>query len=76
MNADDLAFPYAQHDPNCGTYHHHGLTKREYIAIQIMSGMCADPSRGGPIAGFASYAVEAADRLIAELSGPKEGGAQ
>lgn len=42
-----------------------GLTKREYAAIKIAAGLCADPSYDGDVA---INAVKIADRLLAELS--------
>jgi hypothetical protein len=57
------------HQDDHGVYKAHlGLTKREYFALHIMAGMCADPSRSGPVILFASFAVDAADVLIYELN--------
>ncbi len=54
-----------------------GLTKREYVAIQLAAGMLADesadPGSTYPPNGLAHRAVEFADALLAELAKPREG---
>ena len=54
-----------------------GLTKREYVAIQLAAGMLADesadPGSTYPPNGLAHRAVEFADALLAELAKTKEG---
>ena len=53
-----------------------GLTKREYVAIQLAAGMLADesadPGSTYPPNGLAHRAVEFADALLAELAKPRE----
>ena len=55
---------------------HPGLTKREYVAIQLAAGMLADesadPGSTYPPNGLAHRAVEFADALLAELAKPRE----
>ncbi len=54
-----------------------GLTKREYVAIQLAAGMLADesadPESTYPPNGLAYRAVEFADALLAELAKAREG---
>ncbi len=54
----------------------YGLTKREYVAIQLAAGMLADesadPGSTYPPNGLAYRAVEFADALLAELAKTKE----
>ena len=53
-----------------------GLTKREYVAIQLAAGMLADesadPGSTYPPNGLAHRAVEFADALLAELAKARE----
>ena len=66
-NADAPAFPIDNK---------YGLTKREYVAIQLAAGMLADesadPGSTYPPNGLAHRAVEFADALLAALAQPKE----
>ena len=66
-NADAPAFPIDNK---------YGLTKREYVAIQLAAGMLADesadPGSTYPPNGLAHRAVEFADALLAELAKLKE----
>lgn len=72
-NATESAFPnqpcvYPNGQVQEGTF---GLTKREYIATQIVAGICAS-SRTWPSASDSEYlavtAVAVADALLAELA--------
>ena len=64
MNKTDLAFPYTDFDEN-----HKGLTKREYIATQILTGLLASCIRSFPDAKYiATEAIEYTDELLKQLS--------
>ena len=62
--------------PTLGPLAASGLTKREYVAIQLAAGMLADesadPGSTYPPNGLAHRAVEFADALLAELAKLKE----
>lgn len=45
-----------------------GFTKREYVAIAVMSGMYANPNIAGSPEQRANEAVHAADALLKELA--------
>ena len=71
--------PVRGHDsalPEAAPAYQHGLTKREYVAIQLAAGMLADesadPGSTYPPNGLAHRAVEFADALLAELAKLKE----
>ena len=77
-NDNDPAFPiphFARPDGRVD-YGFSGLTKREYVAIQLAAGMLADESADSgstyPPNGLAHRAVEFADALLAELAKPRE----
>lgn len=59
-NGNELAYPLATGQP-----HHRGLTKREYMATQIMVGLL---SHGQDVNTAVEYSVVAVDRLLIELS--------
>jgi len=58
-NGRDLAFPFSTRYE-----HHKGLTKREYMASQIMSGLV---SGGNDIDYSVELAVQAVDKLLIRL---------
>ena len=77
-NADAPAYPiphFARPDGDI-EWGARGLTKREYVAIQLAAGMLADesadPGSTYPPNGLAHRAVEFADALLAALAQPKE----
>ena len=49
-----------------------GLTKREAMAKDIMSGLCGDCNRGGSHSDYALDACKFADALLAELERTKK----
>lgn len=59
-NGTTLAFPL-----NTGYTQYRGLTKREYMATQIMVGLL---SHGQDVNTAVEYSVVAVDRLLIELS--------
>lgn len=61
---DDAATAFSVNDGAVHLYQP-GLTKREYMALHIMAGMCAATR---PDEGVAERAVWAADMLIEELN--------
>jgi hypothetical protein len=63
----DMAFPCE--GPNSPAY---GLTKREYMATAILSGLCANSTSSG-ISSAPAFAVEMADFLLTALSTFKPG---
>jgi hypothetical protein len=58
-NGNNLAFPIDSSNP-----YHKGLTKREYIATQLLTGLLAQ-GIGSDIA--TTIAVDATDRLLIDL---------
>jgi hypothetical protein len=59
------AFPMRNPDPSQND--EWGLTKREYFAAMILSGLAANHMRDDSIHTYAPKAVKAADALIEEL---------
>ena len=59
-NGRDLAFPFST-----SYEHHEGLTKREYMASQIMAALV---SRGNDIDYSAELAVQSVDKLLIRLN--------
>lgn len=57
----DLAFPLL----TSSGYPHNGMSKREYIATQIMSGLL---SHGHDVDSAVEHSVVAVDKLLIELS--------
>lgn len=64
-NANDLAFPCAITSDTIGGAH--GLTKREYIATQLMAGLLSSDPLAGHWELDAHSAVDAADALLEAL---------
>lgn len=64
------AFACVAYDERGGGYHQDGLTKREYIATNIMQGLCAsnDTDAFGDMKSVAEQAVIAADALLESLN--------
>ena len=67
MNKEDLAFPYTDFDEN-----HKGLTKREYIATQLLAGVCAN-SRFliSDNSIYVKVGIDLTDELMKQLSETK-----
>lgn len=61
-NGNDSAFP----NKDAYGFLHYGLTKREYMAIQLMSGLLSDGETSPNSA--AEHAVVAVDLLLIELN--------
>lgn len=65
-NADEQAFPIPADEDHVRS---RGLTKREYFAAMAMQGLCSLPAgEKWPSTLIATYAVEQADALLAELA--------
>ena len=62
-NGNAIAYPL-----DTGYTHHRGLTKREYMATQLMSGLL---SNGHDINTAATHAVNATDILLIQLNKEK-----
>ena len=62
-NGESLAFPFISNYE-----HHQGLTKREWMAAQIMSGLL---SYGHDTRTAVGYSVNAVDELLIELGKSK-----
>lgn len=60
------AFPIQASDAQGAFYAEIGLTKREYMATQILAGLMADPRI--PRSTGPSFAVEMADALLTALA--------
>ena len=73
---DDNSYSPNPYSPAFPLLNHYGLTKREYVAIQLAAGMLADesadPGSTYPPNSLAYRAVEFADALLAELAKPRE----
>lgn len=71
---NESVFPYGQMDCIQPEY---GLTKREWMATQILAGIASQPWRVADSEAHAAIkaAVIQADLLIAELNKPATGGA-
>ena len=59
-NGNELAFPFISNYE-----HHEGLTKREYMATQLMTGLL---SHGHDTRTAVEYSVKAVDLLLIELN--------
>ncbi len=77
-NGNETAYPEVQETPQFNR-HTYGLTKREYFAAMILSGLAGNSSETSAAADTASgfknlahVAVNFADSLIEELNTPKE----
>ena len=60
-NGNDSAFP----NKDAYGFFHYGLTKREYMATQLMSGLL---SHGHDTRTAVEYSVKAVDLLLVELN--------
>jgi hypothetical protein len=65
MSGNERAFPSFDRLGDIVCSPEQGLTKREYMATVIASGLCADPNI---TTNIARTAVRVADELIAELA--------
>ena len=63
---DDPAFPFVVSSDHVGW--HRSLNKRELFALTTMQGILANGDWEGTWSDVASFAVRAADALIAELN--------
>lgn len=64
MNKTDLAFPYEEFSQN-----HKGLTKREYIATQVLSGLCSNSSIAQhDTEKYVKAAIQLTDELMKQLA--------
>jgi hypothetical protein len=66
-NPDDLAYPIYAELPQGASIKSHGLTKREYFASQILSGLVSNPNMDN-IEWQAEKAVKLAKQLIEQLN--------
>jgi hypothetical protein len=74
-NKDKSAFSMCMFDSTSGaTLIEYGLTKREYIATQVLSGLCANYLRenvhGWDVKTYVVEAIELTDNLLKELDKP------